>query len=244
MMHSVLIDQTVFAEKIGASRSTFGRLVGSGVVPGHGKKNKIIESEAIVCLVKAGRLDDKGMFITKKSPNQKRMKIEDAPHFSFTGEIKTTVLDDDKVASLKASTLIVEKERRDEREKACLDIENASIVEELGADRIFDTVDMPSDLASLLFELDDPSKRVQIIKDYWTGKIQNQKFLKEKGELIPLNEAKAVIEMIYHPFSKKLDNFHVDIKARFPDIQIEAIEWVQNEINDMKKSVQEYAWEF
>ena len=114
-MSSVLIDQTAFAEKIGASRSTFGRLVGSGVVPGHGSKNKIIESEAIVCLVKAGRLDDKGMFITKKSLNQKRMKIEDAPHFSFTGEIKTTVLDDDKVASLKESTRIVEN--REEMKK-------------------------------------------------------------------------------------------------------------------------------
>ena len=82
-----------------------------------------------------------------------------------------------------------------------------------------------------------------MIKDYWAGKIQRQKFLKEKGELITVNDSKASVEAIYHPMSKKLDNIHIELKARYPEVSIEAIDWLAGETNNIKKSVQEYAWE-
>ncbi len=105
------------------------------------------------------------------------------------------------------------------------------------------TTENLGELDLLLEDVQSPGQKVQITKDFWAGKIQKQRYLAEKKELIPVNEAKAVIEMLFHPISRNLDNLHIDLKARYPDVSVEAIAWVENTINDMKQSLQDHQWE-
>jgi len=238
-MSVTTMTQSSFAKLIGTNRKNICTYVNKGIISGYGDNNEVKQDEALRDLVNSGKIDDKGKFIKKSASSKtKQMKVKDLPAFHFSGAIKTTEIDDEK------KKILIEKGEEFSKRKR-VEEENKEVVHEMSGSEFMDIddTDMPSELVSLLLDIDDSSKRVQIMKDFWSGKIQKQKFMKEKGELILVNDAKAVVEMLYHPFSKKLDNFHVDIKARFPDVQIEAIEWIQNELNDLKKSVQGYAWE-
>jgi len=116
-------------------------------------------------------------------------------------------------------------------------------IEEVISAGILTDADMPSELVELLSEIVDPSKALHISKEFWTAKIQKQKFLKEQGDLISLGDAKAVIDMLFSPMSARLDSLHVELKGRFPSVSIEATEWLGNEINNMKQMLQDHKWE-
>ena len=103
--------------------------------------------------------------------------------------------------------------------------------------------DSLEELDLLLLDAKSPSQKVQIVKDFWLGKINRQKFLQNERELIPIHDAKATIEILFSPLSKKLDNLHIDLKARFTDVPLDAIEWISDEINSMKQSLQNYDYE-
>ena len=90
------------------------------------------------------------------------------------------------------------------------------------------------ELNQLIAEAQSPSQKVQIIKDFWMGKISRQKFLQAEGELIPVADAKAVVEKIFTPFNKALDDLPVNLKAHFPEVSTEAVEWLIEYINTMK----------
>ncbi len=228
--------QSVFAMLIGTSRSTVSRAVKSGILQGYGKDHEVIEKEALIAFKKIGKLDKEGKYISRQAKpfeNGQELKQESKEALlSLDGEIKTSAMSPDDMKAL------ADQQRIDRENMPKVDLdeeEEGTFNTPVGA--------FPDELARLLIEVEDPSKRVGIIKDFWAGKIQKQKFLREKSELIPINEAKAVMEFLFHPISKNMDNLHVDLKARFPDVPLEAIDWVSNTINSMKMSVQEYEWE-
>ncbi len=227
------MDQTAFAELIDTNTANISRYVKRGVIKGYGPKNKVKREEALAALMKVGKLSSGGKFLSRKSKpfeaNEKLKQDEKEALLSLEGEIETTKMSDEELKEI-AERQMEERKKRAEEQK------EEDVHEEL-------TLDLPEELSSMLAEVEDPSKRMQMIKDFWTGKIQRQKFMREKRELIHLNDAKAVIEILFHPISKKLDNFHVDMKARFPEMSVDALEWVAAEINAIKRSVQEYQWD-
>lgn len=111
-----------------------------------------------------------------------------------------------------------------------------------------DTELKPSD--DLLIELEElikesltPTQKVQVIKDFWTGELNKQKFLKENKELIPIADIKAVLDKIAAPFAKQLDELPYAIKSRFADIDDEAIEWLREHINNIKMDFQDITYD-
>ena len=228
--------QSIFAVLIGTSRSTISRAVKSGVLEGYGKDHEVIEKEALIALRKIGKLDKSGKYISRQAKafesGQELKQESKEALLSLDWEIKTSDMSSEEMKAL-ADKQRVERENMPKVEAVDMEEDNFHI-----PDGTF-----PDALANLLSDVEDPTKRVGIIKDYWAGKIQKQKFLREKNELIPINEAKAVMELLFHPISKKMDNLHVDLKARFPDVPMDAIDWVSMTINMMKQSVQEYEWE-
>jgi len=111
-------------------------------------------------------------------------------------------------------------------------------IEEIVNAGILTDEDMPIELVELLSEIVDPSKALHISKEFWTAKIQKQKFLKENRDLISVGDAKAVIEMFLSPISSRLDTLHIELKSHFPDTTPEAVAWLSTQINDMKESMQ------
>lgn len=98
-------------------------------------------------------------------------------------------------------------------------------------------------LAELLCDATSSSQKVQIEKDFWLGKINRQKFLLAEGEIITIDQGKEVIDALFSPISIRLDDLHINLKNRFQGISFDAISWLSNEINEIKKSVSEYKWE-
>lgn len=99
------------------------------------------------------------------------------------------------------------------------------------------------ELDNLLADIQNPSQRVQVMKDYWTSRINRQKFLKEEGEIIYINEAKAAVEEIFNPLNKFLDDLPMQLKSHNQDVSIEAMQWLSDEINRMKKFMSEHQWD-
>jgi predicted transcriptional regulator len=98
------------------------------------------------------------------------------------------------------------------------------------------------ELDALLINIENPSQRVQVMKDYWTSRINRQKFLKEEGEIIYINEAKAAVEEIFNPLNKFLDDLPIQLKSHNQDVPLEAVKWLSDEINRMKKFISGYQW--
>ncbi|MEA1891618.1 MAG: hypothetical protein U9N33_02790 [Campylobacterota bacterium] len=105
-----------------------------------------------------------------------------------------------------------------------------------------DNEENQEELKKLLKDANTPTQVVTITKDFWLGKINEQKYLKEQGELITLDSAKGVAEVMFSPLSRKLDDLHIDLKSRFPEISLEAIDWLSNYINNIKESVSSHKW--
>ena len=225
--------QTAFGKLIGTNTPNVSRYVKRGIIKGYGDNNSVNREEALAALLKIGKLTKEGKFISRKAKpyevNEKMSQHEKEALLSLDGEIQTTQLTGDKL-----------KEMADQQEQYRIEHPKNDVDDDTENNL---TLDIPNELNELLDGVEDPVRRISMIKDYWAGKIQRQKFLKEKGELITVNDSKASVEAIYHPMSKKLDNIHIELKARFPEVPVEAIDWLAGETNNIKKTVQEYAWE-
>jgi len=80
-------------------------------------------------------------------------------------------------------------------------------------------------------------------KETFNAKLAEITYKERMGELITLDQAKGVVEVMFTPLSRKLDDLHIDLKSRYPNIEMEAIEWLGEYINDIKKTVSEHRWE-
>ena len=98
--------------------------------------------------------------------------------------------------------------------------------------------DIPADLKNLLNDANTPGQKVQITKDFWAGKINRQKYLEANRKLISVKDAYGVLDFFLIPFSNSLDTMHLDLKSRFPDVSMDAINWMQANINDFKSELQ------
>lgn len=98
--------------------------------------------------------------------------------------------------------------------------------------------DLLIELEELIKEALTPIQKVQIVKDFWTGELNKQKFLRENKELITTSEVKSVLDKIASPFSKHLDELPFALKSRYPDIKDEAFDWLKEHINSIKMDFQ------
>lgn len=92
----------------------------------------------------------------------------------------------------------------------------------------------PEDLVLLLLDSQSPSQTVQIKKDYWIGRTNRQKFLQAEGDLLTVEDAKAILEKVATPINQAMDDLPTDLKARFIDVDDDAIEWLSERINEIK----------
>lgn len=99
------------------------------------------------------------------------------------------------------------------------------------------------ELKFLLMDSKSPSQKVQIIKDFWLGKINRQKFLESEGELIPVSDAKAAVETLLSPLNQYLDDQANNLKNNFSDLSDEVVKWIVDENNRQKEQLREYIWE-
>ncbi len=79
-------------------------------------------------------------------------------------------------------------------------------------------------------------------REAFMAKIAELTYKEKAGLLISVDDAKAIVEKAYTPLSVKLNNLHVDLKSRYPDTSMEAIEWIETHINDIKKSISSKSW--
>jgi len=80
-------------------------------------------------------------------------------------------------------------------------------------------------------------------KEAFNAKLAEVSYKEKMKILIPLVDAKGAVEIMFSPLSRKLDDLHIDLKSRFPDIPLDAIEWLGDYVNEIKKSVSNYDWD-
>ena len=90
------------------------------------------------------------------------------------------------------------------------------------------------ELEVLLETAQSSSQKVQIIKDFWVGKINKQKFMVEDSQLLSVADAKAAIESVFTPINAKLDELPIMLKSHFNEVSLEAMRWLADEINQIK----------
>ncbi len=120
---------------------------------------------------------------------------------------------------------------------------NDTIPEDIEDDKSIFNEESTAELQSLLRAAKSPSQKVQIIKDFWLGKINRQKFLESEGELIPVSDAKAAVEKLLSPLNQYLDDQANNIKNHFPDLSEEVVKWIIEENNRQKEQLREQQWE-
>ena len=106
------------------------------------------------------------------------------------------------------------------------------------ADKQIYTPQTVEELEKLLLDTQSPTQKVQVVKEFWAGKINRQKFLQAEGELITIADAKATLEQIATPFNQAMDDLPFNLKARFSDTADEAVEWLVEHINEIKMDFQ------
>jgi len=72
-------------------------------------------------------------------------------------------------------------------------------------DEVFNEKNL-DELAELLLDVEKPALKVQIIKEYWAGKLNELKFLKEKGKLIEKDEVEREFYEVALMLKEKLLN--------------------------------------
>ena len=109
------------------------------------------------------------------------------------------------------------------------------------------------DIFSKLNDLQDEAEK-EGIKDMpdleGSGKDWNTYKIKEQGltyaikrkqlarELISISEAKGVLEIFLTPMSQAMEDLPYKLKAKFPDIENSAIEWLIDYTNSVKEETQ------
>lgn len=84
------------------------------------------------------------------------------------------------------------------------------------------------------------ARRLKMIYD---ARLKKLELDEKERNLIPLEDAKKVIDILFSPLSSFLDNLPHHLKTHYPEIKIDAINWLTEEINDHKTAVQSREWE-
>ena len=219
------------AKFIGVTKGTVSKWVKSGILTYPLTKERII-----IDLKKAHKKCACNPVEEREEKHEKSL-IEDI------GEIEVEKLDPARIKVLAkkgAIQKIVEESSHevkiDEDEETVIDFgEEIDDLDVLGR--------LKAELAELLSQEDDPSKRAMISKNFWAGKGQEQRYLIESKKLIYTDEVKAILEPFLREISTRIDNLNEDMKARFPEVPIDAISWLSKQINDVKQAMQGYEWE-
>lgn len=98
------------------------------------------------------------------------------------------------------------------------------------------------ELEEYLKEAKSVSQKVQIIKDFWTGKINKQKYLEGEKELIPMVAVKKAIDLLLTPLNHYLNDQANNLKNHFPELPNEVMEWLGEENNRQKQQLRGYDW--
>jgi len=80
-------------------------------------------------------------------------------------------------------------------------------------------------------------------KEFWLGLKNKTQTLELLGQVVPIAHAKTVVEILFSPLNKYLDDLPINLKSHFPEIKNEVVEWLIKNINDQKVSIREYEWE-
>lgn len=240
----MLIEQKIFAEHIGVSPKTVSKLRTAGKIKGYGVRNQINEEEAFNDLRKIRRLDKNNKYI-KKNYVHKEETIKQTS-LEMCSNINTSKYSDQEIKDLA-------KKQKDENIQKQKDEIIKESIESFSDDdddmvlsddekRMIYMAGIPNDLRLLIDGANSSREVTQITKDYWAGKLNQIRYEKEKGNLIEMNKSKGVMDEILTPINDKLNNLSTDLKNRFPSTHPDAIDWLSDQVNDMKKSVQDYQW--
>ena len=99
--------------------------------------------------------------------------------------------------------------------------------------KIYNT-DNKAELAALIGSAESPMHKINIESTFWQAKTRRLSFMEAEGELIPLADAKAAVEEIFTPINTKFNDMPVQFKAHFPEVSTEAVEWLDNFVNEVK----------
>ena len=97
--------------------------------------------------------------------------------------------------------------------------------------------------SKLSLESDDLLNEARAHKAYFDAMSSQISYEEKKKVLINLQVAKGIVEEIFDPAARKLGDFHAEVKSRFPDTPMEVIEWIQENANNIKKTVSENRWQ-
>lgn len=237
------VEQKKFAKIIGVSEYTVSDMKSSGKIIFHPEYNSMIDKAKSLEKLRKNHFIDKDLKhknFYKNQTDTKSLPIESS--LNFDGNIKTSSLNEKELKTIsekqKEEFLKYGKELlNDECE---IDQEDLNI-SELSSSNTNNSMDNILDLIS---GIDDPLKRTQIIKDYWTGKILRIKFIKEQNKLIAVNEAKPLLKILYRPIDEGMEKMIIDIQDKFPEISKDAIIWLSQTSKTMKESINNYKWDF
>ena len=238
------VNAAEFGYKIDLTRKSVGDLIKRGVIDAQkeGRHYLIRLDAAIDKLMKIGKLDEHGKYL-RDSDKHKIIAEEDEPvDVLFGDDVPVTDVSPLNDAEKKR---IVSEQKKNPPVKASVEIDD-SFIDDLDDDTVnmyLSAQEVPDDLRALLDDAATSKDKAQIVNYYWTGKKNRLQYEKEKRNLIEMNEAKGVIEKLFMPIDKKLNDLPIDLKNRFPNIHPDAIEYLSDSINNMKLSLQEYQWE-
>ncbi len=218
-----------FASLIGTTPRTVYTLIKRGeVVQVEQGNKKLVDADASKSLLASiGKLDEHGKYLPRHARTRTQKDDVADTGLDFGGGTIETVSRVDKTKMLDAYT---PPARKPSEPKPKYD--NASFM-----------TDIPDDLAELIENAHNPKDITQIINNYWVGKKNRQAYEREKRELIPISEAKAVMDAVLIEVSEKMSNLPIDIKNRFPDMAEEMFKQLEWYIDHIKQSMQEIPWE-
>lgn len=119
----------------------------------------------------------------------------------------------------------------------------STIPNEIKNNESLDNKETQNELVALLKDAQSPSQKVQIIKDFWIGKINRQKFLENEGELITVQDAKVAIDALLSPLNQYMNDQGNHLKNNFPDLPNEVVEWIDDENNRQKEQLRVIKWD-
>ena len=75
-------------------------------------------------------------------------------------------------------------------------------------------------------------------RESFMAKLAELNYKEKSGQLIPVANAKAVIEAVFTPINAKLDELPIMLKSHFNEVSLEAMRWLADEINQIKTDSQ------
>ena len=76
-------------------------------------------------------------------------------------------------------------------------------------------------------------------KEAFRAKLAELEYKEKMGQLAPVSLLEDIMDQKFAPISKAMDNLASTLKAMFPDTPDDAIEWLQEEINNIKMAGQD-----